>query len=420
MDNPGNARIVQPMKFDSDIVIAGGGLNGPALALALVQAGLSVTLVDPAPRAKRADAGFDGRAYALAHGSRNLLAAIGIWQAVDQHAQPILHVQISNGHAGHGATPFALEFDHAEIEEGPMGFMAEDRHLRPALLAGMDAAEGLVEIANDAVTDHTPTQNGVTVTLASGTSLHARLLIGCDGRNSPTATRAGITRQGWDYRQTGLVCALDHDKPHHGTAHQFFMPGGPLAILPLRGNRSSIVWSVHADQASHLTTLSDADFLSALRPRFGDFLGDIALAGARFSYPLRLSLAQSIIAPRTALVGDAAHGVHPIAGQGLNLGLRDVAALAETLIDAKRRGEDIGAESVLARYAQWRRFDATAIGLGSDMINRVFSNAAPAIRALGAAGLSATGALPGLRRRLIREAAGLSGDRPRLLRGQPL
>ncbi|KAJ57475.1 2-octaprenyl-6-methoxyphenyl hydroxylase [Actibacterium mucosum KCTC 23349] len=407
------------MDFDSDIVIAGGGLNGPALALALAGAGLRVTLVDPAKRADRKADDFDGRAYALAHGSRNLLAAVGVWPAVADKAQPILHVQIGEGHAGQGASPFSLDFDHAEIEEGPMGFMVEDRHLRPALLDALDEAAG-IDCLRNTVTDHEALAAGVRVTLASGQQIMARLLVGCDGRKSSTAQRTGITRQGWDYGQTALVCAIDHERPHRGTAHQLFLPGGPFAILPLQGNRSSIVWSEERAQADALAKMDDTAFLTALRPRFGDFLGQIGLAGARFSYPLNLTLAQAIHGPRVALVGDAAHGVHPIAGQGLNLGLRDVAALAEVIVDAKRRGEDLGTEAVLSRYAGWRRFDSAAIGLGSDVVNRVFSSRMPAIRAIGAAGLSVTNALPGLRRRLIREAAGLSGDRPRLLQAKPL
>ena len=418
MDNPAKARIVQAMEFDSDIVIAGGGLNGPALALALAGAGMRVTLVDPAPRADRKARDFDGRAYALAHGSRNLLDAVGVWQRVADTAQPILHVHVAG--QNDTPTPFALEFDHAEIEEGPMGFMVEDRHLRPALLEAMDGFEGLIESAIDTVTAHAPTPGGVQVTLASGRVVRTRLLVGCDGKASPTAARAGIGRQGWDYGQTALVCSIGHDQPHNGAAHQVFRPGGPLAVLPLRGDVSSIVWSLPDEQARALAALPDASFLQTLQGQLGDRLGDVTLTGMRFSYPLKLSLAQSITAPRVALVGDAAHGVHPIAGQGLNLGLRDVAALAEVVVDAKRRGEDPGSDAVLDRYARWRRFDSTVIGMGSDLANRVFSSRAPLVRAIGAAGLSVANALPGLRRRLIREAAGLSGDRPRLLQARPL
>jgi len=262
---------------------------------------------------------------------------------------------------------------------------------------------------------------GVEVTLDDGRKLSARLLVGADGRGSGVAARAGIARRGWGYGQTALVCALDHDLPHRGIAWQYFMPTGPLAILPLPGNRSSIVWSETDANARTISALLDADFLEVLRPRFGDFLGEISLAGPRFSYPLSLSLAESYIAPRIALVGDAAHGVHPIAGQGLNLGLRDVAALAEVVVEAARRGEDIGAPDVLERYQRWRRFDATAMGLGMDRVNALFSNDNPVLRAARGLGMGLVTAVPALRRGFMRQAAGLSLDpMPRLLAGRPL
>ncbi|MDO9640688.1 MAG: UbiH/UbiF/VisC/COQ6 family ubiquinone biosynthesis hydroxylase [Pseudotabrizicola sp.] len=409
------------MEYDSDILIAGGGLNGPALALALAQAGLSVTVVDARPAPARAEAGFDGRSYALAIASKRLLSAIGIWPAVAERVQPILQIKASDGIAGQGAAPFFLHFDSAEIEEGPMGFMLEDRHLYRAFLDAMDARPGLTLLSGETVVAQEVAPQGVTVTLASGRTLTARLLIGCDGRGSGTALRAGITRVGWGYGQTALVTAIRHDKDHEGIAQQFFMPAGPLAILPLPGgHHSSIVWSETDSAAAAIQALSDADYLDVLRPRFGDFLGEITLAGARFTYPLSLSLAQSFIAQRLALVGDAAHGVHPIAGQGLNLGLRDVAALAEVLVDATRRGEDIGAPDVLERYQRWRRFDATTLALGMDGVNRLFSNDNRALRLARDLGMAAVSAVPGLRRGFIRQAAGLTGDLPRLLSGKAL
>ncbi|GAB1361475.1 hypothetical protein MASR1M32_07110 [Rhodobacter sp.] len=261
----------------------------------------------------------------------------------------------------------------------------------------------------------------MTVTLASGRCLTGRLLVGCDGRGSGVAARAGIRRQGWGYGQTALVTAIQHEKNHEGTAHQFFMPAGPLAILPLPGgHHSSIVWSETDDQAAAIQALDDAGYLAALRPRFGDFLGEIALAGARFTYPLSLSLAERFVADRVALVGDAAHGVHPIAGQGLNLGLRDVGALAEVLILARRRGEDIGSAVPLEEYQRWRRFDATSLALGMDGVNRLFSNDNPLLRLGRDLGMGLVNALPGLRRGFIRQAAGLQGELPRLLAGKPI
>lgn len=421
MDNSDLCPIVHTMTYDSDILIAGGGLNGPALALALAQGGLSVTVVDARPATVRAEAGFDGRSYALAIASKRLLTAIGVWGDVADRVQPILQIKASDGIAGQGAAPFFLHFDSAEIEEGPMGFMLEDRHLYRAFLDAMGSTRGVTLLSGETVVAQDTTPQGVSITLASGKTLTARLLVGCDGRGSGTAARAGIQRVGWGYGQTALVTAIRHEKNHQGIAQQFFMPAGPLAILPLPGGyHSSIVWSETDSAAAAIQALEDADYLAVLRPRFGDFLGEIALAGARFTYPLSLSLAQSFVAPRLALVGDAAHGVHPIAGQGLNLGLRDVAALAEVLVDASRRGEDIGAADVLDRYQRWRRFDSTTLALGMDGVNRLFSNDHGALRLARDLGMGAINALPGLRRGFIRQAAGLTGDLPRLLSGQSL
>jgi 2-octaprenyl-6-methoxyphenol hydroxylase len=407
------------MSHDFDVIIAGGGLNGPTLALALAGAGLSVAVVDPRPAEARAEDEFDGRAYALAVASQRLLKALGLWQGVAANSQPILQVKASQGQLGDGAAPFFLHFDSAEIEEGPVGYMLEDRFLYRVLLEAMQAR--ITHLPGLAVTGHEAGPAQVAVQLSDGRNLTAKLLIGADGRGSGVAQRAGITRRGWDYGQIALVAAIDHELPHQGIAYQYFMPTGPLAILPLPGNRSSVVWSETRDNAEAIKVLPDDQFLEVLRPRFGDFLGSISLAGKRFSYPLSLSLAEQYIAPRVALVGDAAHGVHPIAGQGLNLGLRDVAALAETLVDAARRGEDPGSELVLERYQGWRRFDATSLALGMDAVNGIFASDNPLIRAARGIGMGAVSAVPALRRGFMRQAAGLSIDpMPRLLTGQPL
>jgi len=421
MDNPAAQAIVGLMEQDSDIVIVGGGLNGPALALALAQGGLRVTVVDARPAPDRGEVGFDGRSYALALGSKRLLAALGVWPALAAVAQPILQIKASDGLAGQGASPLFLAFDHAEIEEGPMGFMVEDRHLYAAFLAAMRACAGITLMSGETVAAQRVGPQGVVVTLASGAQVSGRVLIGSDGRGSGTAERAGIPRVGRDYGQTALVCAVNHDRDHRGIAHQFFMPGGPLAILPLAGgHRSSIVWSEEAGLAADIQALGDEDYLSALRPRFGDFLGEISLAGPRYAYPLSLSLATRFVAARLALVGDAAHGVHPIAGQGLNLGLRDVGALAQVLIEAQRRGEDIGAADVLERYQRWRRFDVTAMAVGTDLVNRLFSNDNPVLRFGRDLGMGLISRSPALRRGFIRQAAGLMGDVPKLLAGVPI
>jgi len=403
------------MRHDSDILIAGGGLNGPALALALGAGGFSVTLVDPLPMSVRQEASFDGRSYALAAGSVRMLRALGIWAAVVDQAQPIRHITISDGRAGEGAGPHRLDFDSAEIEDGPMGQMVEDRHLRFALLDALQAAPGVTALSGVGVAAQVPDAGGIAVTLSDGRILRAALLVGCDGRGSGTAERAGIGRHGRDYGQTAIVCAVMHEKPHDGIAHQFFMPSGPLAILPLTGDRSSIVWTETTARAAEIMALDDAGFLDALRPAFGSFRGQIALTGPRYSYPLSLSIADRMVADRVALAGDAAHGVHPIAGQGLNAGLRDVAALADVLGTARARGEDTGSSPVLERYASWRRFDTATLAAGTNGFNLLFSNDNPVMRLGRGLGLAAVAALPPLRRAFIREAAGLTGDLPRLL-----
>jgi len=408
------------MEFDTDIAIVGGGLNGPALGLALAQIGLRVTIIDRLESDVRKDAGFDGRSYAMALTSTRLLDGIGVWGDVAENAQPMLEIKVTDGRAGEGPSPFFMHFDHTEIEEGPMGHMVEDRHLRRALIDATQTTENITLLNGEDVIAQNVDASGVTLTLASGKTVRAKLLVGADGRGSGTAMRAGIKRIGWGYAQTALVCAISHEKPHGGVAHQFFMPPGPLAILPLTENRSSIVWSETIENAARINALPDDAYLDVLRPRFGDFLGEISLAGARYTYPLSLSLAHSMVADRVALLGDAAHGVHPIAGQGLNAGMRDVAALAEVIADALRRGQDVGSATVLDQYQIWRRFDNTALALATDSFNRLFSNDSSLLRIARDVGMAAINALPGARRGFIREAAGLTGELPRLMRGKPL
>ncbi len=404
-----------------DVVIVGGGLTGPSLALALADPGLSVALVDARPERDRAADDFDGRAYSLAIASKLLLSAVGVWDAVGDLAEPILRVEAGDG-TGYGPEPpYFLAFDSADLEEGPMGFMLEDRFLYAALAARMRAHPRVRVITGQSVVAQCVDGPRATVTLDDGRTLAGRLLVGCDGRGSATATRAGIARSGWAYGQTALVCAVEHAIPHQGVARQLFLAGGPLAMLPLKGgHRSSIVWSEEEGLAKTIAGLPDDAYLAIVQDRLQGHLGQATLAGVRFTYPLSLSLASRFIVKRVALVGDAAHGVHPIAGQGLNLGLRDVGALAEVLVEATRRGEDIGAVDVLSRYERWRRSDATLLALGMDAVNRLFSNQNPLLHTARTFGLRAVGSLPGLRRAFQREAAGLAGDVPRLLSGRPL
>ncbi|SDY31726.1 2-octaprenyl-6-methoxyphenol hydroxylase [Jannaschia faecimaris] len=401
--------------MNADVIIVGGGLTGPLTALALADAGLTSLILDARPRDTFDDAGFDGRSYAMALGSVRLMRALGLWNALAGTAQPMTGIRASDGRAGQGASPLHLAFDAAEIGEPFMGQMVEDRFLRPALLAACDANDRIEMRFDTIVSDQRATAAGVEV--EAGETLTARLLLGADGRESGVARRAGIGRTAKDYGQTALVCAVEHDLPHNGVAHQYFMPAGPLAILPLRGNRSSIVWTESGDTAGVLSALPDDDYLEILRPRFGDFLGEIRLLGARHSYPLGLTLANAFVADHIALVGDAAHGIHPIAGQGLNLGIKDVAALAHVLGRARARGEDIGAADVLARYQRWRRFDTSVMGIATDAVNKLFSNDNPILRLGRDLGMGAISNMPVLRRKFISEAAGISGDLPRLMRG---
>ena len=415
MDNPLELPILSSMSIDTDIAIVGGGLNGPILALALAQAGIKSTVIDALTTKVRKNASFDGRSYAVALTSQRLLNNIGLWTNIKDNAQAILEIKVSDGRAGEGPSPFFMHFDHAEIEDGPMGYMVQDRYLRRTLLDAMAENPNVTHIQGETVVGQDVISGGVSVTLSSGKKISARALIGCDGRGSGTAERAGIKRIGWGYGQTALVCAIEHEKPHGGIAHQFFMPTGPLAILPLTGNRSSIVWSETEINATAFNALSDAEYLTMLRPRFGNFLGEISLAGARYSYPLALSITDRLVADRTALVGDAAHGLHPIAGQGLNAGMRDIAALVQIITEAQKRGEDYGSLAVLTRYEEWRRFDNTALALATDTFNKLFSNDNLVLRLGRDLGMGLINNLPGLRRGFIREAAGLSGDLPDLM-----
>ncbi|MEP6019671.1 MAG: UbiH/UbiF/VisC/COQ6 family ubiquinone biosynthesis hydroxylase [Paracoccaceae bacterium] len=412
---PKPAPISKVMTRDADVIIVGGGLNGATLALALAQNGLRVTLIDAHPNTTQKTPTFDGRSYALALTSCRMFQALGLWDDLASNAQPILDIKVSDGRVGEGPSPFFMHFSHTEIEEGPMGHMIEDRHLRPVLIKAIANAPLITHLAPKTVISQDSQPGGVSVVLDDGTTLGALLIIGADGRGSGVAQRSAIKRIGWRYGQTALVAAIEHELPHDGIAHQFFMPAGPLAILPLPGNKSSIVWSETDANAGLFNALPEDEYLTMLRPRFGDFLGQIKLAGDRFTYPLSLSLAQNMIAPRVALVGDAAHGVHPISGQGLNAGLRDIAAFVQVLGEARHRGEDLGAVPVLRRYEEWRRFDNTTLAIATDGFNRLFSNDNPLLRIGRDLGMGMINGLPGLRRNFIREAAGLTGELPQLM-----
>jgi 2-octaprenyl-6-methoxyphenol hydroxylase len=348
-----------------------------------------------------------------------MLDALGLWEDLAHHAEPMLEIKVSDGAAGETPSPFVMQFSDEDFSQGPMGFMVEDRHLRARLAQAVKASNVTLQ-SGQTITNQTIHSTHVTVAIDGHRPITAAVLVGADGRNSRTAKTAGLTRTGWNYNQSSLVCAISHEKPHHGIAHQYFMPSGPLAILPLTQNRSGIVWTEQQHVAQNIHSLSDADYLDILRPRFGVFLGEISLAGSRYIYPLSLSTTHRMIAPRVALVGDAAHAVHPIAGQGLNSGFKDVAALAEVLCDTRRRGQDFGIHTTLAEYQKWRGFDNALLCTATNSFNRLFSNNNPLLRGIRDLGMGLINAAPKLRKNFVATAAGAAGDPPRLLRGEPL
>jgi 2-octaprenyl-6-methoxyphenol hydroxylase len=401
----------------SDVLIAGGGFAGFALAVALRQAlgdRFAVTLADP----ELGRSSGDVRASAIAAAPRRMFEALGVWDAVAAEAQPILDMAITDSRVDDAVRPVFLTFG-GEIEPGePFAHMVENDRLVSALAA--KAASAGVVLREASVVDFAAEPSGMNAALSDGTAVRAGLVVAADGARSRLRERAGIATSGWSYGQSAIVTTVAHERSHEGRAEEHFLPGGPFAILPLRDNRSSIVWTEETKEAGRIVALPDADFHDELEKRFGLRLGDITLAGPRRAYPLGLWVARSFIAERLALVGDAAHVIHPIAGQGLNMGLRDVAALAEAVADAVRLGVDPGDASVLERYQRWRRFDTLTMCISTDGLNRLFSNRSDVLRLVRDLGLGIVERLPALKRLFIREAAGIVGDVPKLLRGESL
>jgi len=415
---------------DIDVLIGGGGFAGLALAIALRQ-GLgptfNVAVADPALGASHAD---DERASAIVAAARRLFEAIGVWDSVAQGAQPILDMAVTDSRLDDAVRPVFLSFA-GEIEPGePFAHMVENRFLLAALIA--KAKDAGVDLRNAAVEDvFLPRKAGedeigaeaieaIHVSLTDGATISTRLLVAADGARSSIRERAGIATHGWDYPQSAIVTTVAHERDHNGRAEEHFLPAGPFAILPLKDRRSSIVWTESTREAERIAALPDDAFHAELERRFKLHLGEITHVGARRVHPLGFFVARAFVADRIALVGDAAHVIHPIAGQGLNMGLKDVAALAEVIADAARLGLDPGAAHVLERYQRWRRFDTMAMGLATDGLNRLFSNRSDALRLVRDVGLGMVERLPGLKRLFIREAAGLVGEVPRLLRGEAL
>ncbi len=410
----------------SDILVAGGGLTGLPLALALRgggdDSGLSVTVLGKEGPNDRLEPQMDGRAFALSASSRNLLHMLGVWEHVADLAQPMTSIDITDSRLSDVMRPALLHMDN-ELEDGqPAAWIVEAHVLRMALAKVYAARDDIAVISPVDLTGFETGAGSIEVKLAGGQTHRARLLAASDGRASDLRRIAGIKTIDWPASQWGIVATIAHTQPHHGRAVQHFLPSGPFAVLPLTGNRVSLVWTEQKELASRVTQMDDEEFLAQVRLRMGDELaeqlGDLSLAGPRNAFPLTMLVARDYVKERFVLVGDAAHGMHWIAGQGLNYGLRDVAALAETVIDAHRLGLDIGSLSQLQRYEQWRRFDSFAFTAGMVALNSLFSNDNAILRSVRDFGLNMAGRLPFTKDLFLREASGLSGTVPKMLRGE--
>jgi 2-octaprenyl-6-methoxyphenol hydroxylase len=401
----------------ADVIIFGGGLIGPALAAALESSGLSAIVVDPADPALRTSAAFDGRTSAVSSSSMRMLETIGVADHLPERGCPIWRIAVADG-----LKPGGLHFDPDDDE--PLGFMHENRHLRAALQARAEEGKNIWLLWKSQVTSVERGDHGVVVELDDGRKLSAPLLVAADGRNSKTREGAGINIARWKYDHQAIVSVLRHEQAHEHIAYEIFYPAGPFALLPMnddaQGHRSAMVWSVQDEDAAGWLSLNDEDFAAEAEAAMGGFLGKIEMLAPRSSYPLGFHHAAEITAKRLALIGDAAHAIHPIAGQGLNLGFRDVAALAEVLVEGARLGLDLGDQQLLNRYQRWRSLDALSVAFATDSLTRIYGIPGAAASGIRRFGMSLVGRISPLRNRLMREARGTSGDLPLLLRGLPI
>lgn len=410
-----------------DIVISGASFAGLAFARALLSAfdgDLRLAVIDRAPRrdAPAMDASAaDARAFALSAGARRMLEVLGIWtDALAAEAQPVTEIEITDSSLEAGIRPALLTYDN-RLEAGePASHIVPAAHLERAIYDSVAADPRLTRLAPAEIASFTDAGPHAALTLADGSEMTARLLVGAEGRRSASRDRARIKTVGWRYGQTAIVTTIAHERPHGGRAIQHFLPAGPFAILPLPGLRACLTWTEDETEATRILALDEAAFLAEVETRVAGRLGTLEVAGPRQSWPLEMHLARAYVAPRFTLIGDAAHGVHPIAGQGVNLAFRDVAALAEIVVDSLRLGLDPGSMEALARYQSWRRFDGFVSAAAFDGLNRLFSNDATLVRAARDFGLGLVDRLPGLKQRLVSEAAGLTGDLPRLFRSERL
>ena len=386
------------------------------ICLGIHGGGLGVAVVDTLSPEKALDAGFDGRVSALAYSSVRMLTALGVWPHMAGQAQPITEILVTDGKPDAPASPFSLHFDSAEVGAPSLGHIVENRHIRAALYAAIPA--NLSYIAPAGVTALEQAPGHVIVHLSTGEKIRSALAVAADGRDSKLRGQQGIGVVGWSYPQTGIVATVAHERPHNGVAYEHFLPSGPFAILPMTQNRSSLVWTEARSKAPAMMALGEDEFNAEVARRFGSHLGATKVVGGRWSYPLSFHLARDFVRPRFALAGDCAHGIHPIAGQGLNLGLKDAAALVETLLDAARLGRDIGALDTLKRYERWRRFDSLAMAASTDALNRLFSNDIAPLRHLRDLGLGIVDSIGPARRFFMRHAGGDIGKLPKLLKGE--
>ena len=395
-----------------DLIVLGGGMSGLALAVAVAGRGYRVLVVERAPVSALTAIPYDGRVTAVALGAKRFLEASGAWAGMAADASPILDIVVREGFS-----PIEVHYDHRAVGGEPLGFIVENRAIRRALLDLARTLPTLTLAAPAEIAELDRSEARVDVRLTDGRSATAPLIALCEGRQSATRERIGVGVRQWSYGQTGIVCSLAHERPHGGLAVERFFPDGPFARLPMTENRCSIVWALDDALSGDVVALDDDAFLGEVADRFGTDLGAVRLASPRWSYPLALVLADSYTAHRAVLVGDAARGIHPIAGQGWNLALRDVASVAEIVLDRLGLGLDPGDALALERYAAWRRFDGMALVAVTDGINRLFANDVLPVRLAREAGLATVDRVPPLKRFFMRHAMGLVGDLPRTMIG---
>lgn len=409
----------EPVVITTDVVVLGGGLAGLTMAAALASAGVPVVCIDRDSPQRMAENSFDIRTTAVSYGSRMVLEGAGVWQHLETHAEPMLDIRIADQFSS-----MFVHYDHRELKmdgtSQPFGWILDNKDLRRGLFARVAELPGLIHLAPSAATGIERSATGVRITLDDGRVVAARLVVGADGRRSMVRETAGIKVRRWAYNQTAIICTIRHSEPHNGVALEHFLPNGPFALLPMTDNRCSVIWSEKSSLAERYTALPEDEFIAELDRRSGGYLGDIELVTGRERWPLSVLLADRFIGDRSALIGEAAHAIHPIAGQGLNLGLRDVAALAEVIVDARRLGLDIGSVVVLERFQRWRRLDTLMLAAVCDGLVHLFSNNIGPIRLARDIGLAVVNRLPPVKRFFMRHAMGVVGQLPRMIQGKPL